>query len=90
MNETESNSDPSIETIKQQNRHAYYFDLIRRFGLLTNDGRSPCESPDHPFRIPVEGRNKDGVLCKCTAYGKTLEEVCERAASFIQEHGVKP
>lgn len=66
-----------------------YFDVIYEFGLLTNTGRSPCESPGMPFRIPVEFRGEDGINSKCTCYGATLPEVCQRALEWLEPKGWK-
>lgn len=64
-----------------------YFDVIYEFGLLTNTGLSPCESPGQPLRIPISYRDKAGLLHSCTAYGTNLIEVCQRAVDFLEPRG---
>lgn len=66
-----------------------YFDIIYEFGLLTNSGRSPAESPGMPLRIPLEIRDQQGSLRCCTAYGKDVYEVCAIALEFLEKYGWK-
>jgi hypothetical protein len=66
-----------------------YFDIIYEFGLLTNTGHSPSESPGQPFRIPIHHKGPDGITSKCTCYGVDLLEACRRALEWLEPRGWK-
>lgn len=66
-----------------------YFDIIYEFGLMTNTGLSPCESPGQPFRIHCVAKDKDGIRCQTTCYGKDIEQVCAMALEWLEAHNWK-
>lgn len=64
-------------------KRVIYFDIIKQFGLHENNNPLLARTDALSISLRLAGHGK------CTAYGNTVEEVCERAYAWLKPLGWK-